>query len=309
MNLVLTGASGFVGRNFLRRSAGDGRILAVYCKDRSFPEFVRGLQNPNIVAVACDLGNPAEVADLFDRHGREWDSCLYLAGKVDIPWSVREPKQDLLLNAGALLNFLEHVRARRFVYFSSGAVYDGLEGEVHPRAPIAPTLPYAISKMICERYVHFYQQRRGSIADYLIVRFFGAYGPYEAPHKLYSRLVRAFAIDAKHGYTVYGDGQNLIDAMYIDDAVAAIQCILRGDHWNDTINLAGGRPLTIETLVREVGTVLGIPSVSIEKQGIANEKNHFWGSTQEMRQFFAFEPKVTLQEGIIQFKDFLLAQP
>src|SRR6185312_253553 len=240
MNLLLTGASGFIGRNLLLRAPEGWRILALYRNSASFPAFISGLNNPNITAAQCDLDSPEQVARLFDQFGSDWESCLYLAAKVDIPWSVREPKQDLLLNTGPLLNLLEGLHAGRFIYFSSGAVYDGLTGEIHPHTPFSPTLPYAISKLACERYVEFFGARRSSLEKYLIVRFFGAYGPYEAPHKIYTRLIEAFAIQGKSSYKIYGDGRNLIDAMYVEDAVEAIRRMLVGDHWNDSVNLAAG---------------------------------------------------------------------
>ena len=289
------------------RAPADWRILAVYSSDDTFPEFVNQLHGPRITPVQCNLANPDQVSALFQEHGHEWDACVYLAAKVDIPWSVREPQQDLFLNAGSLLNVLDRVRVGRFIYFSSGAVYDGAKGEVPPHTPVAPTLPYAVCKRTCEDYVRFHGERRRSVGEYLIVRFFGAYGPYEAPHKIYTRLVRAFALEQRDTYVIYGDGQNLIDAMYVEDAVEAIQKMLTGSHRNDTVNLAGGRPLTIEALVREVGGALGIPSVKIEKRGVANERNEFWGSTGEMKDYFGFECRTSLADGIARFRDFIVS--
>lgn len=306
MHLLVTGASGFLGRNVLLRAPADWRIVALYNTDAQFPEFVSGLNRSNVVAVHCDLASPADVAALKREHGAEWESCLYLAGKVDIPWSVREPRSDLLANTIPLLNVLDAVRVEKFVYFSSGAVYDGSTGEVGPDTPVAPTLPYAISKLACERYVQFYHQRRKSVGKYLLVRFFGAYGPYEAPHKLYTRLIRTFAIEGQHRYTIYGDGTNLIDAMCVDDAVDAVRRMLTGDHWNDTVNLAAGHPVTVEELVQAVGAALGLDAVEIEKHGTANERNEFWGSVREMQECFGFRPMVSLPEGVRRFRDFLL---
>jgi nucleoside-diphosphate-sugar epimerase len=307
MRVLVTGASGFLGRNFILRAPADWQITAVYRNDAGFLDFLDGLERPTVVPVRCDLADHLQVAQLFEAHGRHWESCLYLAAKVDIPWSVCQPQQDLLLNAGPLLNLLEGISAERFVYFSSGAVYDGLSGEVDPSAPIAPTLPYAISKLACERYVEFYRQRKQSIRESLIVRFFGAYGPYEAPHKIYTRVIREVGIGGKDFYRIYGAGKNLIDALYVDDAVDAIQRIITGNHWNDTINLAGGCPVTIESLVREIGIALRPGGVRIEKEGVAHESNNFWGSMREMREWFGFEPKVSLAEGVSRFRRFLEA--
>jgi nucleoside-diphosphate-sugar epimerase len=305
MKLLLTGASGFLGRNFLLRAPEDWRILAVYRQDAGFPRFLRAHGRHAVTPVACDLDDPASVARLFAEHGSRWDACLYLAAKVDVPWSVRDPAGDLRANVVPLLNVLDAVRVGRLVYFSSGAVYDGAEGEVDSRTPVSPTLPYAISKLAAERYVESYCLRKQTITEYLIVRFFGAYGPYEAAHKIYTRLIQAFVRDGRSEYTIYGDGSNLIDAMYVDDAVTALLRILESPHANDIVDLAGGRPLAVDVLVREVADALGVTNVQIRKEGIANEKNRFWGSTEKMRDLFGFVPEVSLASGIRRFSEFL----
>jgi UDP-glucose 4-epimerase len=305
MNLLVTGASGFLGRNLLLRAPAHWRIVALYNGDTRFPEFVAGLKRPNIIPAQCDLASTPDVVRFTQTHGTEWDSCLYLAGKVDIPWSVREPKGDLLANTTPVLNLLDLIRVEKLVYFSSGAVYDGHVGEVGPDVPVAPTLPYAISKLASEHYVRFFHQRRHSVAKYLIVRFFGAYGPYEAEHKIYTKLIRTLGIERQDHYPIYGDGTNLIDAMYVDDAVEAVRRILNGDHWNLTINLAGGHPRRIDDLVHAVGAALGVGSVTIHRNSVANERNEFWGSVREMQELFEFRPGVDLAEGISRFRDFL----
>ena len=305
MDILVTGASGFLGRNFLLSAPDSWRILALYRNDDSFPDFVAGLNRPGITAVHCDLSSQAEIAALIERFGRDWEHCVYLAAKVDIPWSVREPGGDLEANVVPLLNLLDHIRVRRFIYFSSGAVYDGLEGEVRPDLALSPTLPYAISKLAAERYVECYARRKRFIDEFVIVRFFGAYGPYEAPHKIYTRLIRAFAFERRAEYSIYGDGRNIIDAMYVDDAVAAIWKILGGSPSNCIVNLAAGTPLSIEALVTSVAQALGIESPHIQKEGIAHESNLFWGSTAATRDLFGFSPQISLASGIRLFRRFL----
>jgi nucleoside-diphosphate-sugar epimerase len=305
MNLLVTGASGFLGRNLLLRAPADWHIVALYNTDSRFPHFVAGLDRPNIVAAQCDLASTPDVARFVREHGAEWGSCLFLAAKVDIPWSVRQPKDDLLANTIPVLNLLEVIRVEKLVYFSSGAVYDGHIGEVGPDMPVAPTLPYATSKLASEHYVRFFQERRRTVEKCLIVRFFGAYGPYEPEHKLYTRLINAFGIAKHDHYTIYGDGTNLIDAVYVDDAVEAVRRMLTGNHWNATVNLAGGHPRRIDELVQAVGAALGVHSVKIQKSGIANERNEFWGSVGELRKLLGFQPTIELADGVRRFRDFL----
>ena len=289
------------------RAPGDWEIVAVYAHDASFPEFLSRAARSNVTAVRCDLTDSQQIRDMVEHHGRQWDCCLYLSGWVDIPGSVKHPGQDLIVNTGSLLNLLDELRTDRFIYMSSGAVYEGLSGEVHPGLPLNPTLPYAISKLASEQYVQCYCERLRTIDSFVLIRFFGAYGPYEATHKIYGRLIRSFALDGKNSYTVYGDGSNLIDAMYIDDAIDALQRIVTADRRNEIIDLAAGHPLPIEVLVRKVASILGGTSVHLDKQGIAHEKNLFWGSTKMMREHYGFEPKVTLDEGVRKFLTFLTA--
>lgn len=302
MKLLLTGASGFLGRNLILGAPPDWQIAALYCADAAFPGWLESIDRPNVTAVRCDLTSPEQVQAAVRQHGQEWDCCLYLAGKVDIPWSVREPKQDLLANTGSLLNLLESASFGKFVYFSSGAVYDGLRGEVTPDAALSPTLPYAISKLACEHYVRCFHSRRRSIDRFLVLRFFGAYGPYEAPHKIYTRLIRAFALEGKTSYTIYGDGRNLIDAMYVDDAIEGLRRIVTGQFWNATINFASGRPMTIEALVQQSAEALGVIPVTIERQGVAHENIEFRASA-DMKTHYGFEPAVGLTEGMRRFRD------
>jgi UDP-glucose 4-epimerase len=306
MKVLVTGGSGFMGRNFLLRAPHDWQILAVYRNDASFPAFVAASGKPGVTAAQCDLADHEAVRSLFSRHGEQWDGCAYFSAKVDIPWSVREPKHDLVANAEPLLNVLEAIRCDRFVYFSSGAVYDGIRGVVTASSPISPTLPYAISKLACEHYVSFYSKRRKSIGNYINVRFFGAYGPWEAHHKIYTRLVRAFVIEGKREYTIYGDGRNLIDAMYVDDAVDAVCRMLAGSVWNRTVNLAVGNPLTVEELVRNAGRFLGCGEIGIRKEGVAHENIEFQASLQEIRDDLGFEPAIGLSDGLLRLRDFLL---
>src|SRR5205823_5507646 len=128
--------------------------------------------------------------------------------------SATRPLWDLESNAIALVRFLEHCRVGHIVFASSGAVYDGLVGDVTPSTPVDPRLPYAISKLASEQYVRFFAERRHAIESFVNVRFFGAYGPYEPERKITTRWMRA-VMAGQRAFTVRGNGQNLIDFMYV----------------------------------------------------------------------------------------------
>jgi nucleoside-diphosphate-sugar epimerase len=184
MNVLLTGASGFIGRNALLASPRDWAITAVY-RNTSIDAFVRQHGLTHVTPVACDLSNAADVDRLVGA--RSFDLVLYLAANGDPAISATRPVWDLESNALAPLTLLERLNAGRFVFMSSGAVYDGLRGGVTPETSVAPRLPYAISKLAAENYIRFFAERRRSIASYANVRFFGAYGPYTVHTKRLAR--------------------------------------------------------------------------------------------------------------------------
>ena len=103
---------------------------------------------------------------------------------------------------------------------SSGAVYDGLiGGRSRPRTPVSPRLPYAISKLASEHYLRAFAERRRTVGSYINVRFFGAYGPYEPRPQDHDALDARPDGAASASSRIRGNGENLIDFMYVDDAV------------------------------------------------------------------------------------------
>src|SRR5260221_32205 len=75
------------------------------------------------------------------------------------------PAWDLESNATAFVTFLESCRVGHVVFVSSGAVYDGLIGDVTPESRVSPRLPYAISKLASELYLRFFIERRGTVSS------------------------------------------------------------------------------------------------------------------------------------------------
>ncbi len=294
MKLIVTGASGFVGRNVLLAAPRDWDIVAVY-RSTDLRPFVADRALTNVTPVACDLTNADEVAALAHRFGR-WDAALYLAANGDPAASVDRVSWDLRLNTLALLNVLERCEVGRVVFMSSGAVYDGLSGDVTPATPVNPHLPYAIAKLASERYVAFFAERRRALDSFANVRFFGAYGPYEAPRKITTRWLNAVR-DGRSEFTVRGNGQNLIDFMHVDDAVAALLRIVGDRSFSGTVDLASGVPMTIDEAVTAMARALGI-EIAIRHEGDVPEYIRFRSVDRTMRDRFGFVPSVTFDEGI-----------
>ena len=232
--------------------------------------------------------------------GSHFDAVIYLAGNRDPKESIRNPLSDLDSTVRALVNFLENFSCEKFVFLSSGAVYDGLKGHVSPDSKLSPTLPYAISRLTAENYIRFYHKRRRSLGNYVILRFFDAYGPYEPSRKLYTKLVKTFALEGKREFTIFGDGENYIDAMYVDDTVEGIKKVINKKlDKNVTVDFGTGSPMTINELVREAARILGVSNVKIKHTETSGAEHILFRiSTREMERLFSFKPAIKLDEGL-----------
>lgn len=295
MKVAITGAGGFIGKNLLLGLSPDYRITA-FERREGLPEFVEIHSLPGVEVALCDFTDSDGLAAWAAELGEELEAVIYLAGNGDPAYSVSHPAVDLTDTVLGLVNFLSNFKVKRFIYFSSGAVYDGLSGPVSPDSTLDPRLPYSIGKLACEQYIKFFR-KIGRVGGYVILRFFGAYGPFEPPRKIYSRLVRALAIDKKEEYTIRGDGKNLIDAMFVDDTVRGVKKVLESKENDLVLDFCLGKPYTIRELVEEAARIFN-REVRINLEGEVPEYIDFRPSPEAMEEIFGFVPTIPLSEGL-----------
>ena len=303
MKLLLTGASGFIGHNVLLRAPREWEIVAVYNRTPGLEDFVKAQKLSHVRPVNCDLLNEDEVRSLARAIGSKPDAMLYLAANGDPAASAERPRWDLESNTLAFVTCLEHCPADHVVYLSSGAVYDGLAGPVSPACAVSPRLPYAISKLASEQYLRFFTEQRGSIGSYINVRFFGAYGPYEAARKITTRWLTAMSAGQRE-FVVRGDGGNLIDFMYVDDAVDGFLALVTARGTRATVDFASGAPVTVNDIVRTMARILGA-DVTIRNEGKVAEYIEFRSVDTAMRDRFGVKPMRSFEDGLCELREFL----
>ena len=302
MRLLLTGASGFIGHNVLLRAPRDWEIVAVYHRTPGLEQFVASQGLTNVRVERCDLREAADVKALAGRIGRP-DAMLYLAANGDPAASAERPRWDLDSNTAAFVTTLEHCPADHVVYLSSGAVYDGLTGAVTPATPVSPILPYAIAKLASEQYLRFFAERRQSVSSYLNVRFFGAYGPYEGTRKITTKWLSAIR-DGQREFVVRGNGQNLIDFMYVDDAVDGFLALVKAAGTRATVDFASRTPVSVNDVVHMMAKVANV-DVSLRHEGAVAEYIEFRSADTTMRDTFGFAPRVSFESGLQRLQAFL----
>jgi UDP-glucose 4-epimerase len=217
-NVLVTGGAGFIGSHLAEAFLAEGdRVWIV-------DDLSTGRES-NVPAAAelhaMGIGDEG-LAALFDQV--RFDVVSHHAAQIDVRTSVADPRRDARTNIDGLLNVLENARRHgsRVVYISSGGVVYG-EPSRRPTPETAPKLPespYGVSKLAGEQYLYYYA--RIHRLDYVALRYSNVYGPRQDPHGE-AGVVAIFGqrILAGRGLTVFGDGEQTRDYVYVADVVAA----------------------------------------------------------------------------------------
>jgi nucleoside-diphosphate-sugar epimerase len=154
----------------------------------------------------------------------------------------------------------EDAGVRRVVYASSSSVYgDVSEGINREDLPPDPLSPYAASKLAGELYCRVWTRLKG--LSTVSLRYFNVFGPGQSMESRYAAVFPAFcsALVAGRPPEVHWDGEQARDFTYIDDVVTANLLAAEADDRVDgaVVNIAGGRPTTVNEVLRSVSDALG----------------------------------------------------
>jgi UDP-glucose 4-epimerase len=183
----------------------------------------------------------------------------HLAAQVDVRTSVAFPSVDAEVNVLGTVNVLEAARNvdARMIFSSTGGALYGADAPVpSPEStPPAPGSPYGAAKYAAEQYVSLYNRLFGT--THAILRFANVYGPRQGTSGE-SGVVSLFCANSAQGNppTVYGDGMQTRDYLYVDDCVAAF--IAATDYGKAGIwNIGTGKEVSVLQLARLVAELTG----------------------------------------------------
>ncbi len=220
MRIMVTGGAGFIGSHLVDRFVADGHDV-VALDDLSGGR--REVVNPKARLVVADVRGPEAAAAVLAFAP---EVLCHHAAQMDVRKSVADPAFDAHVNLVGLLNLMESARvagALTHVLFASsgGAMYG--EQEHYPAReehPSRPESPYGLAKALSEQYLDWYQRFYG--VGYTALRYGNVYGPRQNPHGE-AGVVAIFCqriLDNK-ALTIFGDGGQTRDYVFVDDVVAA----------------------------------------------------------------------------------------
>lgn len=217
--VLVSGGAGFIGSHLVRAYLAAGDSVTV------LDDLSSGRKEnlpPGMSLVQADVRSP-EARTLAASGG--FTILNHHAAQMDVRRSVEDPVFDAQVNVLGLLNLLEGARAggvRRVVFASSGGtVYgDGAATPTPETAAKLPASPYGTAKLTSEYYLATFAQLFGLEA--VALRYSNVYGPRQNPHGE-AGVVAIFGrrMLAGEPVTIYGDGEQTRDLVYVEDVAAA----------------------------------------------------------------------------------------
>ncbi|MFE3121181.1 dTDP-glucose 4,6-dehydratase [Streptomyces niveus] len=302
MRILITGAAGFIGSNFVRNLLADNypgwegaRVTALdkltYAGNRdnlpaSHPrlEFVRG--------DICDAGL---LRELLPGH----DAVVHFAAESHVDRSLQgagEFFRTNVLGTQTLLDAVLAAKVQRVVHVSTDEVYGSIgEGSWTESWPLLPNTPYAASKACSDLVARTYWRTHG--VDLSITRCSNNYGPYQHPEK----LIPLFVTNLLEGEQVplYGDGLNIREWLHVDDHCRGIHLVLQGGRAGEIYNIGGGNEQTNRDITERLLELTGTGPEMIRR--VADRKAHdlrYSIDESKIREELGYAPLTGFEKGL-----------
>ena len=330
---LITGGAGFIGTNLADRLLSQGAPVLVL-DDVSRAGVERNLawlrrRHPSRLQVEIgDVRDPSAVRRAVDRA----DRIFHLAAQVAVTTSLLDPLRDFEINGRGTLNVLEAVRARQppppILFTSTNKVYGALpDVELEPRdrryVPADPRLaasglderrpldfhsPYGCSKGAADQYVLDYARCFGLAA--VVFRMSCIYGPHQCGTEDQGWVAHFLMRARTRGtLTIYGDGRQVRDVLFVEDLVDALLLAMRGIERlaGEAFNIGGGpaNSVSLLELLDIMSGHLGL-AVRVEHAGWrSGDQRYYVTDSGKFSAATGWAPAIAVAEGVARLHDWL----
>lgn len=281
--VIVTGASGFIGLNLVRLLARLGAEVTVI--DRNQPlERV-----PNVQFEWADLRHLNKVY--------EADYLIHLAAITNAGFAERYPLDTYEVNVLGTSNLLNHVQIKRRVLFPSTALtYKASDTPISEGAEIDLSSVYALSKNMGEQVIKFHCQRMG--VGYTIVRFFNIFGPGQLPMYIVPQVLSQIKENRR---IEIRNGTVMRDLLFVDDCIDAVLKLAVSDSAQDSVfNIGSGHIVSIAEVARAAVEASGLQDVEINdlEEMIEYSPTAIMANIEKVQSTIDWYPKTNLTDGL-----------
>jgi UDP-glucose 4-epimerase len=255
MHVLVTGGAGFIGSHSVEALLAAGDRVTVL-DNFSSGKRANLPRHPDLAVIEGDIRDAVTVAHAINGATH----ALHLAAQVSVRASVADPVGSAGHNVTGFLNVANAVRQApgvRLIYASSAAVYGAPRALPLDEASVCePTSPYGLEKLIDDQYANLFRSLYG--ISVLGLRYFNVYGPRQDPASPYAGVISRFAdlIARDEPLTVFGDGQQTRDFVFVKDVARANVAALRSSV-TGVLNIGTGTSVTLLGLIDALATCAG----------------------------------------------------
>jgi UDP-glucose 4-epimerase len=300
---LVTGAAGFIGSNLVAALTSRGETV------RALDNLVTGhwgllkrlVRDTSMVeTITADIRDAAAMAAAM----RGIEIVFHEAALGSVPRSIEDPAESDEVNVHGTVVVLDQARragVRRLIFAASSAAYgDTPTLPKREDMPASPMSPYAVTKLTCERYLAVFSSLYG--LETVNLRYFNVFGPNQRPEGPYAAAIPKFVHASLAGQpiTVFGDGEQTRDFCFVDNAVSAnlLAAETTRKMSGEVINIAGGRRISLNDLLKEIGRVLGRPLDVRYLEPRRGDVRHSLADIGKAKELLGYEPLVRWEDGI-----------
>lgn len=303
MKILVTGAAGFIGSNFVRMiTCGQLHgVSGVKVLDKltyaGVKENLKLAENfPSYQFTQGDICDSVQVSQLIS----DVDAVVNFAAESHVDRSISGAADFVQTNIVGVQVLLDAIKASgrniRFLQVSTDEVYGSInEGSWTEEWPLLPNSPYSASKASGELLARSYNRTHGM--DVVITRCSNNYGTHHFPEKLIPLFITNL-IEGKK-VPVYGTGENVRDWLHVDDHCRGIYSVLMDGLSGEVYNIGGGRELTNNEITSLILTAMGADESSIEY--VEDRKGHdlrYSVDWTKIKRELGYEPQVKFEDGL-----------
>ena len=303
MKILVTGAAGFIGSNFVRMVATGHLqgISGIQVLDKLTyagvkENLVSAENSPGYQFIQGDICDPDQVSQLISQV----DAVVNFAAESHVDRSISGATDFVQTNIVGVQVLLDAIKASgrqvRFLQVSTDEVYGSIEeGSWTEEWPLLPNSPYSASKASGELLARSYSRTHGM--DVVITRCSNNYGTHHFPEKLIPLFITNL-IEGKK-VPVYGTGENVRDWLHVDDHCRGIYQVLMNGRSGEVYNIGGGRELTNNEITSLILNAMGADETSIEY--VEDRKGHdlrYSVDWTKINRELGYEPQVKFEDGL-----------
>ena len=314
MKILVTGAAGFIGSNFvfhMRKAHPEYDIIALdsLTYAGNLETLAPVMEEDHFTFVRCDITDREGVRKVFEEHHP--DVVVNFAAESHVDRSIEDPGVFLrtnILGTQVLMDACREFGIRRFHQVGTDEVYGDLPLDrpdlfFTEDLPLQASSPYSASKASADLLTMAYHRTYG--LPVTISRCSNNYGPYQFPEKLIPLMIANTLADKP--LPVYGTGENVRDWLYVEDHCRAIDMILENGKVGEVYNIGGHNERSNLDVVKTILKQLGKPESLITFVG--DRKGHdlrYAIDPSKIHGELGWMPETKFDDGICQTIDWYL---